>query len=222
MVTVFLTVVGSLTVRIARTPRDAFNLKFEALASIVLLLFFIVQAGLLTRTGSFNIPVRIAFDWALFLFHTAAVVRGGMMWRVMVDVARQAYPTAQTFFNKPSPLGSITSLAQVLASDDLRPRFRKHLANEYSLENLVFYLETEKLSNMVEEKRRLRRARWLLRRFVVDGAKYQVNLTAQHRDQAVQLFEESGDVSGIVNLGRVIYNLMEVDALPRFRCNMRK
>ena len=142
-------------------------------------------------------------------------------------------------------------LIDVLQEDDSMEAFMAHLASEFSVESIKFWIHTGEFADSVARdaqavtsrgsrrpdggrestahddetdlKQHLAvRAQWIVETYLTDTAPLMVNVSFDQR-QAVQDKLQRGDVTGTLfdECRREIYLLMERDSFPRFRRGRR-
>lgn len=101
--------------------------------------------------------------------------------------------------------------------------FFRFLKSEYSEENLIFWRKTDQFPNT--QRLSIENAREIIDLYVREGSAFQVNVSANQRDECTQAFEkieESKDLSALSTLFHKVNveakKLMRSDSFPRY-CN---
>lgn len=114
----------------------------------------------------------------------------------------------------------IEKLKLILNDPLQRAKFRKHLLNEYSVENLEFYEEYEKFVKTADlycDSDNHKTVMYMYKKFISSMADFQVNISSQVKERIEIRIKEGIDKPEIFEMAaNEIFGLMAIDSLSRF------
>jgi len=194
------------TVKIFKLEFDFFQLKLEFLMTsalyIILLILVICYNTVTSYTSELNIVLNAIIIFPYLLLHIVVIV----------------IPVTKAYLKKEfelQPLG----LDSIISNEKLFLMLKKHMEKEYSIENLLFYIDIKQVlahtDNNIPEKKLDEKLQRIGELYLYDNAPLLINLDESLYNKATNAISKR-DLNYFEELHKTIYDIISTDTFPRF------